>query len=67
MIEFIIITKAYLLLSMAIIQGGSLQEATPDYFEAICIIEGYEIEGCANARRQGVLNGAFPIDMSEPT
>ena len=67
MTEFIIITKAYFLLTMAIIQGGSLDEATPDYFEAICIIEVYEVQGCVDSLVLGVLNGAFPIDMSEPT
>lgn len=55
------------MLTTAVLNGESLAEAGPDYFEATCIIEGYEVEGCADARRQGVLNGAFPVDMSEPT
>lgn len=64
MTEFIIITKAYLLLSMAIVQGGSLYEATPDYFEAFCIIAGYEVNGCVDARRQAIIGGLFPMDLS---
>jgi len=64
MTEFIIMTKAYFLLTTAIIQGGSLHEATPDYFEAICIIEGYEVQGCAYLRQQGIIDGLFPMDLS---
>lgn len=49
---------------MAIVQGGSLYEATPDYFEAFCIIAGYEVNGCVDARRQAIIGGLFPMDLS---
>lgn len=63
--ESILMVKAYAMLSMAVIGGETLEVAGADYFEATCYIEGYEAEGCSNARQYGVVHGAFPMDLTD--
>jgi len=65
MTEFIIMTKAYFLLMTAIMNGESLVNAGADYVEATCYIEGYAAVTCHYIRSQGILQGAFPMDLSE--
>lgn len=65
MTEFIVLIKAYLLLTTAVIGGESLANAGPDYVEATCYIEGYDAQTCAYIRSEGILQGAFPMDLTE--
>lgn len=63
--EWLLMAQAYILLSTAMLNGESRHAAGPDYFQATCYIEGYTLNGCINARRQGIVSGLFPVDLSD--
>ncbi len=65
MTEFLLLIQAYFLLTTAVMNGESLAQAGPDYFEATCWMEGYDVKDCAYIRSQGIILGLFPMDLTD--
>ena len=63
--EALFIVKAYALLATAVVGGESLEAAGPDYYEATCYLDGYDIHSCIDATRYAFVEGLFPMDMSD--
>ena len=62
--ESLIVLKAYAMLSIAVLNGGSLESATAQYYQADCITRTLDVAKCDRITNSGIKAGMFPIDLS---